>query len=231
MLAILIITLLCFVFRENILSLFETPEETYKRHVRKYHEEYNNCFTTVRSHSRKNGQSVRSHTRQIRSLPVYPSKPLALIKKENALALESKNILSDTPNSTITNPSIVNNEVPKAKMKLNARFFLALYAYRAESKLVVLTSDGELYSEFMVNLSLIKFVKEHINFDSFVENSFAFDKNVHFTIPYQPLKEISLNQSLNYKLTNQKNWISSYLSHKGIIVEQHESEASSVKGV
>ena len=149
----LLIVLLFFLFKEEILCLFETPEETYERHVRKYHSEYAKCFTTVRSHSRKNGQNVRSHTRQIKSLPIYPKKPLALIRKEQALALELKAKVKEKSEDKELNANIINIEKHQPLIGLKARFFFAPQVYRTWPKLAVLTSDGVLYSEFKVNSS------------------------------------------------------------------------------
>jgi hypothetical protein len=85
----------------------------------------------------------------------------------------------------------------------NYRFFYAPAAYRTWPKLFVLTPDGTLYSEYLDYMRPTTF-ERNVDFDTFKAEDFQWGG-------YQSMREVSYEQARSVGLTQQANWIDSYL--------------------
>lgn len=86
------------------------------------------------------------------------------------------------------------------------RFFYAPAIHRTWPKIFVLTEDGLLYCEYLEQNKVNKFNKRVSNID-FDEGEFKWGG-------YQSMHEIEKPEAISVKLTNQNNWVLSYLDNK-----------------
>ncbi|HDO1320693.1 TPA: DUF4145 domain-containing protein [Aeromonas veronii] len=97
--------------------------------------------------------------------------------------------------------------------RLNARFFIADAIYRTWAKIAVLTSDGVLYSEYLHYMNRKVFQRAGFDFDQFSSRDFSFGAEEH-DHGYQILREVNQEEAEAFQLTQQVNWVASYLTKK-----------------
>ncbi len=105
------------------------------------------------------------------------------------------------------NPSNIKN--------INVRFFIADPIHRTWSKIAVLTEDGILYSEYLSYMEPTIIKKSGINFNTFNASDYSFGEREHGH-SYQPMREVSVDEAVAYKLTAQENWVKRYLDSIGL---------------
>ncbi len=86
------------------------------------------------------------------------------------------------------------------------RYFYAPAVYNTWAKLYVLTSDGVLYSQYLVYMRLT-IDKQQFDFETFKASDYSFEG-------YQDLKEIDYDTAIHIGLTRQANWIEGYLQKR-----------------
>ena len=91
-------------------------------------------------------------------------------------------------------------------VKSNFRFFIAKPIYKTWAKVYVLSSDGELYSQYLDYMNLT-FDKQKVNFSLFKQEDYSFEG-------YQTLREINLCEAEKIQLTRQNNWVLEYVEIK-----------------
>jgi hypothetical protein len=98
---------------------------------------------------------------------------------------------------------------------MDVRFFVApavtSNGLNTWKKLFVLTKDDELYCEYL-EYNHPATVKKNFDYVSFKSSDYSWGAG-----KFQDLKEIDYETAKNERLTNQKNWIDSYLIKRDII--------------
>lgn len=98
---------------------------------------------------------------------------------------------------------------------MNVRFFVAPAVtnngLNTWKKLFVLTKDNKLYCEYL-EYNNPAAVNKEFDFVSFKSSDYSWGAG-----KFQHLKEIDYETAKNEILTNQKNWIDTYLIRKGIM--------------
>jgi hypothetical protein len=89
---------------------------------------------------------------------------------------------------------------------MKARFFYAPPIFNTNPKLYVLTSDGDLFTEYRKEGILVKEI-HHTEYQGFRESSFTSED-------YPLLLELKKEEAIAMPLHNQANWIENYLSSK-----------------
>ena len=95
---------------------------------------------------------------------------------------------------------------------MNARFFYAAPIFTNAPKLMVLSENSVLYSEYRDYEVLKVDKKEGVNFDSFEISNFE-------TEDYPILLEIGFKEAADMPLNGQANWINRYIKNNNISVE------------
>ena len=97
---------------------------------------------------------------------------------------------------------------------MNARFFYGQHISHQNgkstwAKLFVLTEDGTLYCEYLDYMNPSKIVKP-FNYADFKPSDYSYGE-------YQHLEEINYEKAMASNLTQQPNWINTYLRTKGLL--------------
>ena len=95
---------------------------------------------------------------------------------------------------------------PNKKTVMKVRYFIADPIFRTWSKIVILTDDGVLYSEYLAYMNLTKFRKTNINFDYFKDTDYSFGEKEHGKA-YQTIREVTYQEAVTYQLSSQQNWV------------------------
>lgn len=95
---------------------------------------------------------------------------------------------------------------------MNARFFYAAPIFTNSPKLMVLSDNSVLYSEYRDYKVLKVDKKEGVSFDNFEVSKFE-------TEEYPILLEIGFKEAADMPLNGQANWINRYIENNHISVE------------
>lgn len=104
---------------------------------------------------------------------------------------------------------------PNKKLKMKARYFIADAVFRTWSKIVVLTDDGVLYSEYLAYMNLTKFRKTDVDFYDFKDTDYSFGEREHGNA-YQSIREVTYQEAASFQLSSQQNWVNRYLLEVGV---------------
>lgn len=122
------------------------------------------------------------------------------------------------------------------------RIFYAPEIYRTWEKLFVLTSDGKLFCEYLLQTNLMTIEKLNINYETFIPQNYSWgkgvsgDNGVAFTNYQLCEKELSWDEYINLKpaallseynnttISKQIRWIQNYLSSIGLDSSNWDNE-------
>lgn len=170
------------------------------------HAHGDSLFERIQTLSEKSPDSIITYMHFIRKLG-----NLAIHSQEKISMQIANDVYSAITNIVCWHLQIDQN----ARLGINARYFIADAIYRTWSKVLVLTENGVLYSEYLTYMKPTKFIKNEIDFYKFKASDYSFGENEHGHA-YQTIREVSHNEASSFQLLSQINWVNRYLKDVGV---------------